>query len=81
MKEDASTKRMIPGGTTISYYDPEKDNWQSTWISPLQNTTLMFRGREAKGEIVLETRNPRGKLEQWIFFDITGSSFSWRAEV
>ena len=24
MNKDASTKRMIPGGTTIRFYDPEK---------------------------------------------------------
>jgi hypothetical protein len=80
MYEDASTKRMTPAGTTIRFYDAEKDNWQSTWISPLQNITLMFRGHEANGEIILEARNPRGRMERWIFFDISSSSFSWRGE-
>jgi hypothetical protein len=82
MYEDPSTKRMTPAGTTIRFYDPQNDNWQSTWISPHQNVTLTFRGKEeANGEIVLDTRNPRGKMEQWIFFDINASSFSWRGQV
>jgi hypothetical protein len=80
MYEDTSTKRMTPAGTTIRFYDAQKDNWQSTWISPLQNITLTFRGHEANGEIILEARNPRGKMEQWIFYNITSSSFSWRGQ-
>jgi hypothetical protein len=79
---DPATGKFVPAGTTIRFYDSVKDNWQSTWISPLQNNTLTFTGREEKGEIILETRNPRGQKERWIFFDIAvGSSFSWRSEV
>jgi hypothetical protein len=81
MYEDISTKKMIPAGTTIRFYDAQKDNWQSTWISPRQNVTLTFRGREVGDEIILEARNPREQLERWIFFDMTSSSFSWRAEL
>lgn len=83
MYEDYGSRKVITGGTTVRFYDPEKDNWQSTWISPLQNNTQTFTGREGEnGQIVLEARNRRGQKERWIFFEIEkGSSFSWRAEV
>jgi hypothetical protein len=81
MSEDPVSKTMVPGGTTLRFYDSERDVWQSTWISPKQNTTLTFTGREVGGEIVLEAVNKRGRLEHWIFYDIKkGSSFRWRGE-
>ncbi len=80
MSEDPVAKRMTPHGTTLRFYDPERDAWQSTWVSPKQNTTLTFVGREAGGEIVLEAVNKRGRLEHWVFYDIKKDSFSWRGE-
>ncbi len=81
MSEDPASKKMVPGGTTLRFYDSERDVWQSTWISPKQNTTMTFVGRESGGEIVLEAVNKRGRMEHWIFYDIRDSSFSWRGEV
>lgn len=79
--EDPETKVMHPGGTTLRFYDPKGDSWQSTWVSPLQNTTLTFTGREVGGEIVLEAVNRRGSLEHWVFYEIKkGASFMWRGE-
>jgi hypothetical protein len=53
MIENPKSKEMNPGGTTLRFYDPEGDSWQSTWVSPGQNTTLTFTGREVGEEIVL----------------------------
>lgn len=80
MSEDPSTKKMVFHGTTLRFYDPESGAWQSTWISPKQNTTLTFVGRESGDEIVLEAVNKRGRLEHWIFYDIKRDSFNWRGE-
>lgn len=80
MSEDQGSRKMVPHGTTVRFYDPESDAWQSTWVSPKQNTTLTFKGREVGGEIVLEAVNKRGKLEHWVFYDIKATSFSWRGE-
>ncbi len=81
MYEDQDSKRMIPGGTTIRFYDPEIDAWQSTWISPLQDTIMTFTGHQFEDEIILEARNKLGQKEHWIFFGIENyASFSWRAE-
>lgn len=80
MSEDPSTKKLTPHGTTLRFYDSESGAWQSTWISPKQNTTLTFMGRESGSEIVLEAVNKRGRLEHWIFYDIKKGSFNWRGE-
>lgn len=81
MAEDPQTKRMNAGGTTLRFYDAEQDTWQSTWVSPRQNTTLTFTGRKVGDEIVLEAVNKRGRLEHWVFYDVKkGSSFMWRGE-
>ena len=81
MAEDPKTKEMSAGGTTIRFYDQEAERWQSTWISPRQNTSLTFTGKEVGKEIVLEAVNKRGRLEHWVFYDIKrGSSFTWRGE-
>ena len=81
MVEDPKTKEMNAGGTTLRFYDPEADRWQSTWVSPRQNTTMTFTGMEVGGEIVLEAVNKRGRLEHWVFYDVErGKSFRWRGE-
>ena len=78
--DDPKTKVMKPGVTTLRFYDPKGDSWQSTWVSPLQNTTLTFTGREVGREIVLEAVNRRGSLEHWVFYEIKNASFMWRGE-
>ena len=80
MVEDPKTKDMNAGGTTLRFYDPEADVWQSTWVSPRQNTTLTFTGKKVGDEIVLEAVNKRGRLEHWVFYSIKESSFMWRGE-
>lgn len=81
MSEDPASMRMVPGGTTLRFYDTERDVWQSTWISPKQNATMIFVGKKVGEEIILEAVNKRRRLEHWIFYDIEkDSSFKWRGE-
>lgn len=67
-------------GTTVRFYDPAIKAWHSIWISPSQNTIRSFIGKKVGNEIVLSTEEPEGKLEHWIFYDISENSFRWRAE-
>jgi hypothetical protein len=80
---DKETHRVVPGGTTIRFYDPKIDAWRSTWISPEQGVVKMFIGRKVGEEIVLELVNQEkeeGRLVKWVFSEITSTSFHWRAE-
>lgn len=74
------TGKEIPWGTTVRFYDPRIDAWRSTWISPRQGVVQAFIGRKVGEEIVLERKNDEGCLAKWIFSEISGDSFRWRAE-
>ncbi len=54
-------------GTTVRYFDSERDQWRSIWISPGQNEIRMFTGLSVEDEIVLTADEGR---EKWIFHDI-----------
>lgn len=71
--------RFVPAGTTIRFYDPKIDAWQSIWISPSQDVVQTFIGRKIKEEIVLESCAKEGYPEKWIFSDITPQSFRWHS--
>jgi hypothetical protein len=78
---DKETRKVIPGGTTIRFYDPKIDAWRSTWISPDQGVVKEFVGRTVGEEIVLELVNhAEGRLDRWIFSEITPIAFRWRGE-
>lgn len=67
-------------GTTIRFFDPRSDEWQSVWISPTQGIVRHFRGKAVGNEIILRSKTPDGKLVRWLFYDITSDKFRWRAE-
>ena len=67
-------------GTTVRFYDPKIDAWQSTWISPGQGVVRKFIGRKVNGEILLETKEIPGTIMHWIFLDIERDAFRWRCE-
>lgn len=67
-------------GTTIRFYDPERQAWKSTWISPLHGTVMEFEGRAEGSEIVLVNRDGK-EVNKWIFYEIRKDSFLWRSEV
>ena len=77
---DEETQRSVPIGTTLRFYDPKLDAWQSTWISPVQGVVRPFIGRLVGSEIVLEGRNTRGHPIRWVFSEITPNAFRWRGE-
>jgi len=71
MSRDPDTGRAVPVGTTVRFYDPKLDAWQSTWISPVQELVQTFIGRKIGDEIVLESKTRDGYPEKWIFSEIT----------
>lgn len=77
---DEKTQKSIPIGTTVRFYNPEIDAWNSVWLSPVQGRVNTFIGRPAGSEIVLEGKNERGNSIRWIFSEITSDSFRWRGE-
>ena len=78
---DKETQRVIPGGTTVRFYDPKIDAWRSTWISPDQGVVNTFIGRNVGEEIVLDLVNhEEDRLDRWIFSEITPTTFRWRGE-
>jgi hypothetical protein len=76
---DDRTKRLVPVGTTIRYYDEELGAWRSTWLSPLQGDVRRFIGRKIGSEIVLQEENRGLRTERWVFADIRPDSFRWYA--
>lgn len=72
-------RRAVPAGTTIRFYDRKIDAWRSTWISPDQGVVQTFIGRKVNDEIVLEGKTKEGYPENWIFSQITPTSFRWRS--
>ena len=74
---DPPTENAV--GTTIRFYDRERDTWTSLWIAPKYGVLARFAVKEAESEIVLETHED-GYPERWIFSEITPAAFRWRAE-
>lgn len=68
-------------GTTIRFYDPGLDAWHSIWISPSQNEVKSFIGRKVGDEIILQAESDGKAMENWIFYDISGDAFRWKAEI
>lgn len=77
---DDETGQLVPQGSTLRFYDPSIRAWQSTWISPYQRVTRRFIGRKEGAEIVLREQDAGSRGEHWIFWEVNGSSFRWRAE-
>jgi hypothetical protein len=76
---DPKTRRLIPWGTTIRYYDPHLGAWRSTWIAPRQKTVRRFIGRKIGDKIVLQEEDRGLRTERWVFSDIRPDSFRWYA--
>ncbi len=47
-------------GTSVRYYDPEKDVWHITWINPVRSVENHLVGRKVGNEIVQEGRDGMG---------------------
>lgn len=80
MSIDQKTRKAIPEGTTIRFYDQKIDAWHSVWISPTQGVVKTFVAPQVGDEIVLEGKTAEGYPVKWIFSEITQDSFRWRSE-
>lgn len=67
-------------GTTIRFFDKEKGQWQSIWVSPGQGAVRKFEGTKIGEEIVLKTTDQESVIMKWVFYDIRRNSFGWRSE-
>jgi hypothetical protein len=76
---DPKTRRLVPWGTTIRYYDPHLDAWRSTWVAPRQKAVRRFIGRTVGDQIVLQEEARGARTERWVFSDIRPDSFRWYA--
>src|SRR5262249_5267594 len=68
-------------GTTLRFYDPERDAWQITYIDPVYHGVFRFVARQQGDEIVQEGTQPDGLPVRWIFSHIRADAFDWRSEV
>ncbi len=80
MGYDEEEQRMVPGGTTVRFYDLSIGAWHSVWISPDQSAVRQFVGRLVGDEIVLDGRDGDGTPIRWIFSEIRPNDFRWRGE-
>ncbi len=64
-------------GTSIRFYDPELDAWQSTWIGPMHRVVRTFVARKLGSKVVLETTPEVTPAMRWSFSDIAADSFRW----
>jgi hypothetical protein len=68
-------------GTSIRFYDPALDAWQSTWIGPMHRVVRTFTARKLGAMVILETTPDIIPAMRWSFSDITANAFSWKNEV
>lgn len=68
-------------GTSIRFYDPKLDAWQSTWIGPMHQVVRTFTARGVDGRVVLETTPDVVPQMRWSFSEVSPRSFRWTNEV
>jgi hypothetical protein len=66
-------------GTTVRVYNPERGDWEITWIDPSRQAFERQRGQRVGDDIVQEAHGDNGSLTQWIFTEINPKSFRWLA--
>jgi len=72
---------VIEYGTSLRFYDAGIDAWRSTWMGPVKRKALSFIARPVGAEIILARTDSDGTILNWIFSEITGKSFRWRAQI
>jgi hypothetical protein len=70
-------------GSTIRFYDAERDRIRSTWICPSRNALVPFTGRAVDQKIVLTATlaDPPNRRLRWSFVSIEAQTFHWTGEV
>lgn len=66
-------------GTTLRLFDPSERVWKVTWHGPAYANVLSFVARQEGEEIVLRGADGKGNPMNWIFSDISATSFRWRS--
>ncbi|MBR0641692.1 hypothetical protein [Plastoroseomonas hellenica] len=67
-------------GTSLRFFDPAIDAWQSTWIGPMHRLVRSFIAHRAGDQVVLETVEGTSPRMRWSFADIAADAFTWRNE-
>jgi uncharacterized protein (DUF2249 family) len=68
-------------GTTVRFYDPQRDVWEITYVDPVYALVFRMTARMENGEIVQTGVDHEGRTYRWVFFDIRPDSFRWRSEL
>ena len=68
-------------GTSVRFYDPAIDAWQSTWIGPMQGTVRTFIAVGDSSSIVLRSTPGSMPKVRWTFCDIEADTFTWTNEI
>ncbi len=63
--------------SSFRQYDPGSGTWRVTWSSPTSGTIVDLTARHEGDRIVLEGAELSGKLDRWVFSDMTPDSFTW----
>jgi hypothetical protein len=64
-------------GTTLRYYDHRTRKWAVTWNGVVTGITVVLSGGRVGDELRLEGPDPDGRLNRWIFSEITHDRFVW----
>ena len=67
-------------GSTIRFYDPSLDAWQSTWIEPFKGRVRRFIGRHDDDDNIVLVSDDDEPCLRWRFTEIGASSFVWLGE-
>jgi hypothetical protein len=66
-------------GLSLRFWDERLGAYRSTWHGPLRGWVIPFTARPTPDGLALEGTRDRTSL-RWIFSDVTGTGFRWRAE-
>jgi hypothetical protein len=67
-------------GTTIRFYDADRNKWRVTWVSAIAKAMMLLEGGAEDGGIALYNDGPRGRT-RWTFSHLTDKGFTWRGEL
>ena len=63
-------------GTTVRFYNPEKDTWDICYGG--YGFMHILEARQAGEQIIATNKDASGGLNQWVFSDVTPVSFHWQ---
>lgn len=63
-------------GTTVRFYDPVTDTWNVCY--GLLGSMEVFEAKQIGEQIIVKNKDESDGLNQWVFSEITPSSFHWQ---